>query len=392
MSLAVLGGLIILAHPSKDANLFWPLNVISPLSLLFYLVGHLAFLAHVESGGLRPLAACLGALLLSMTTYDQTAFLPLCWMITPGLFKEGFSPRAKKGVLLALGLVAAFLCYKLFLAPRLFEIPYSKAVLLSPTQFLKTYLGGLNALFGPSLLLGILTGLWRSAASPLVLLLGLALPWLCLSLFRRSDAGQRSAPADSLALLGAAVFLLGYLPVAFSDYVPTPLNHQNRINLAPSLGIVLAALGCVAGKIPMGRGPVVLAACAGVFLAASAGFAKTWAESYRLQCGVVELVERKLPSWPQDKLLLVLLPDRYVDRKAPVFDAYWDISGAIRLATGDARRRAAVVSPRMRFEPDRIIEAGHADLSYGEVVLLDVGRGELSDVAFEDLSRLPPPR
>ena len=58
VSLALLGGILILSYPSKDANLFWPLNVINPLSLLFYLVGHLAFLSHVESGRkslLRPL-------------------------------------------------------------------------------------------------------------------------------------------------------------------------------------------------------------------------------------------------------------------------------------------------------------------------------------------------
>ncbi|MBI4677822.1 MAG: hypothetical protein HY748_09595 [Elusimicrobia bacterium] len=370
--LALLGGLLILAYPSKDADLFWPLNVINPLSLLFYLISHLAFLGWVESGSKRGLATSAAFLLLSLTTYDQTVFLPLCWLVTPTLWEAGFSPRAKRGVLVGVAVVAVFLIYKLFFVPHFFDIPFRKALVFSPWHFLKVYLAGINANFGPKLAVSTLGSVWSAlTAAPVVCILGWAVPWVCL----RKPWEREGRPADALVFLGAAAFFLGYLPIAFSDYLPTPLNHQNRINLAPALGIVLAAVGCVAGKTPSGRAPWVLAAAAGLFISASAGSALAWAESYRRQCGVVELVQKNLDRWPEDKLLLVRLPERYVRGKAPVFDATWDVTGAIRLATGNTRLRAAVISPRMRFEPSRIVETGRLDLAYEEALFLDVERG-----------------
>ena len=71
------------------------------------------------------------------------------------------------------------------------------------------------------------------------------------------------------------------------------------------------------------------------------------------------------------------------------------MTGAIRLATGDTRRRAAVISPRMRFEPGRILEASHPDWSPAapaDAVLPDVGKGTLSRADFSVLAGLPLPR
>ncbi|MBI5624260.1 MAG: hypothetical protein HY924_10805 [Elusimicrobia bacterium] len=393
LGLALVGGLLLLSYPSKDANLFWPLNIINPLSFLFYLLGHLAFLRFTDSGSRRSLLACGATLLLSVTTYDQTAFLPLCWLITPRLFEDGIAPRVRNATLAAMALVAAFLCYKLLFVPHFFGVPFRKALLLSPWHFIKTYLAGLNAQFGPRLILTVLFSAVKAAASsPLVCLAGLAIPWLCLAAGGKDEAKPRTAPAESLVLLGAAVFFLGYLPIALSDYTPTPLNHQNRINLAPSLGIILTGLGCAAGRVPAGRGPAVLALLASVFLTAHVWSAGVWAESYRLQCEVMELVQRRLPEWPADKTLLVRLPERYVEDKAPVFDAYWDVTGAIRLATGDVRRRAVTVSPRMRFEADRAVEPGMPDIPYKDALILDTARGTLEPANPGALTGLPHPR
>ncbi|MBI5209364.1 MAG: hypothetical protein HY927_05255 [Elusimicrobia bacterium] len=396
--LALLGGLLALSYPSKDATLFWPLDVINPLSLLFYLVGHLAFLGYVETGRPWRFAWCAAALLLSLTTYDQTVFLPLCWLATPDLFERGLPPRARKALAWAAAIVLGFLAYKLIVVPRLYGIPFRKAILLSPWHFLKVYLAGLNADFGPRLIASTLGTLWSALRdTPVTAVLGLALPWACLTPVlggpgRGAGSSERTAgsPSEALVFLGAGLFLAGYLPIALSDYVPTPLNHQNRINLAPVLGLVLAAVGCAAVAAPARRAAaMVLAGLAGVFIAASAGSAGVWAESFRRQCAVQALVERNLDRWPRDKVLLLRLGERYVRGKAPVFDACWDITGAVRLWTGDKLRRAAVASPRMRFEPGEVVDPGCPSFPYEEAMLLDAESGSLEEADRERLRRLP---
>ncbi len=374
---SLLAGLLFLAYPSKDANLYWPLNVISPLSLLLALAAHLRALAYIQTGREASRWAAAGLYLASVATYDQTAFLPAAWLAHPRLFDAGVGPRARRAFLTAGAALAAFFSYKFLIVPFGLGIPYSKTVILSPWNFVRAYLAGINSLAGPELIQGTLLSLWRGLSTqPLAAVAALALPWLLISRrWEGDDEPAFSSSRDALVLVGALMAALAYLPVALSAYVPAPLNHQNRINLGPALGLVLAAGGCVS-RAGAGR-PSGLILAAGVLLAAQCGSALSWAESYRRQVDVWGQVLRLKEAWPADKTLLVRLPERYVDRRAPVFDASWDITGAVRLWTGDARRRARTLNPRMRFEPDHIREPGEMDIRYDEALVLDVAAGTL---------------
>ena len=102
-----------------------------------------------------------------------------------------------------------------------------------------------------------------------------------------------------------------------SDYVPT-LSTIRTASTAPALGTSCRA--GLAGKVlpAAAGGPGRVAS---IFPAASAGFSRIW-RNPTASNAASRFVQRRLPAWPEDKLLLVLLPDRYVADKAPVFDAY----------------------------------------------------------------------
>src|SRR5581483_10400756 len=164
---------------------------------------------------------------------------------------------------------------------------------------------------------------------------------------------QGDAPRR-LALLGLAIFALGTLPVAISDYTPDYWNHFNRLNQVPLLGLVLCAAAFARIALPR-AGARVGAALAAFFIIAHAGFASVWAEAYRRELLIRDLVAGAAPYWPADKTLMLLEPRLYVDKKAPIFLANWDITGAVRLWTGDPGRQADVVGPGMRFTSTEMV-------------------------------------
>lgn len=372
---ALLGSLLFLCWPSKDATMFWPFVIINSTSLLAMLAAYLAHLDFVETGRRRSLALSAAAVVVSLTLYDQCVFLFPLWLVTPGLLDKGVPARAKLGATTAAGATAAYLLFKLVFVPRVLLVPFNKTFTLTVFHFLMTYLRGVEANLGPRLILFSLRSLRAAfAAAPFVAAAAAALAWLAPG--RSSETRPRPEGPVALVLLGAGVFLLGYLPIAVSDYWPTPIDHTNRINQVPAAGLVLGLIGCgslVLAPRRLERAAVVLAS---VLLAVHVGLAGTWAESYRRQLEVRDLILANLPRWTADKLLLVMLPERYVNGKAPVFDAPYDISGAARIWTGDEGRQADTVTPRMVFVPGGIAGASGL-IPYGSTLLLDVRGGEL---------------
>ena len=376
-TLAALGALLALGHPSKDATMFWPVAMVNPLSFWLFLEGYLQALLYVEEDRVWRLAAALALLLLSFGLYDQTLLLFPAWAIGPG--RPG--ARAKTACAAAGATAGLYLTWKFGLAPR-WAGPFHQPVALSFSR-LEIYLDGLDALFGQSL---ARHASWAAGDAlrtrPLLCLAGAALPWLA----ARLPGGSRAA-AGPLALVGASFVVLGYAPFLPSDYTPDGISLINRINLIPAAGVVLLAIAA-ASRAPRRFAVPVLCAAASLLLVVHAGFAGLWARSYRLQTAIRDVVLASVDQWPAERTLLVYIPERFVEGKGMVFDAHWDISGAVQLWTGDPNRLADMWSRRQEPLPDGLIVRGKKH-PYSEFTILDVPNRRIAPASYALLRALP---
>jgi hypothetical protein len=385
--IATVWALLFLAYPSKDAAMFWTIIGASQLSLAAFLAAYLAHLEFVRKGRLLMLGVSGAALCVCLGSYDQGLFLPALFLITPSKDASN-QARILRGTGLAWGLTAAYLVFKLVILRRIYAIPFELTPVLSPKHFIYVYLAGLNANFGPQLLLaGARAAVhgWRWA--PILAAAGCLLPWMSL----RTEFG-RSEEVDfrPLAVLGIGVFLLSYFPVALSDYSPTPLNHGNRINLVPILGLLMAAAASAPFRGERGRGFLFLRGVTSLALVTHLGFASWWIEGARRIDEVRSSVVAHVSDWPRDTKLFVRLPQRYVEKKVPLFDSPGDISAATWIWTGDHGRQANVVSPRMSFYKDGVVADDAPLLPYAKLRLLDVPRGLILAADEQTFRRLPP--
>jgi hypothetical protein len=378
---ALTAAVLYLAYPSKDATMFWPGAIICSISLTAFLSSYLAHLEHIRSGSkaLRGLAAA--CLMFSLTTYELAMFLIPIFLLTPASKAPEAAARRRRGFLDAVLVVSVVLAYKFLIVPLFPGVGSAKKLQLSPLHFIWVYLAAGNAIAGPKLMGYTCLSAWKTLIYK---------PWLavsalglCAFLAKREP---REMPASNenrriLLLMGAAVVVLGCLPLALSNYSPTPINHQNRINQAFLLGPILM-LAAYLGSARARKTEYTALAAAAVFLAAHAAFASVWAEAYRQELRVREAILAHIGDWPADAVLLVLLPERYVAQKAPVFDAHWDITGAVQIWTGDPARRAVTVRPGAPGRPALCsaegINLGDSVQPYASVRLLDARSSRLT--------------
>lgn len=388
--LAALGALLFLAYPSKDTALFWAGYINGPLALLGFLAGLLAHLDYVASGRKSALAAAVAAFAFSLGTYDSCLFLAPVLLLTPSPAAGNRAPaRARFSFACLCVLTAVSAGWKLLLM-RHNQAP--SQTLFSSLHAVSVYVASVNANLGPDLLLSAA----RAAAGafarlPLTASAAFLLPCLVL-LAPESAPDASSRPAlRRLIFLGASVYALGYLPVAVSQYFPAPTDVENRLNLVPAAGLVLACVGAL--SLMRSKAPrYALALAAGLASAASTGFAGAWAASYARQLDVRDLVLRHLNDWPREDALFLLQPELNVDGRAPVFDDAYIIDSAVHFWTGDEARRSYVVRPGVEFLPDGLHLDGKAVFPYNRLVLLDAASGALTiHPAYDFIRRVPIP-
>lgn len=387
---ALLAALLLLAWPGKDATLFWPSTVFLPVSLAAFLGAYRLHLDFVENGSIPVLGGAAVCLLVALTSYDQCLLLFPLWLLVPSRGPAA-RRRALGGVALAAALAFLTVAYQLWLAPRLLGHPHNKSMIFSPSQALFVYARGLDALFGPALASSALASAGREAArSPLLAACAAlaAAVTLVVGGEDRPEAFRRRRLA-----LAAGFVLLGYLPIAVSNYVPTPFSHMNRINLVPAVGAAILAGEVLRLFRRAQAGQAAGVALAWSLLVASAGSAGSWAESYRRQLELRRTALSQLDLWPRECTLLLRLPELFVNGAVPVFLAHYDSSGAFRLWTGDPGRKADVLAPETRFLPEGVDNNGRRT-PYALVRVLDAASGRILRLGVRPPSfgRPPEPR
>lgn len=383
--LSWLGAAAFLAYPTKDSTMFWPFIIINSLSFWLALEAFLAHLRFVETGSRGRLALSALLLLAAFATYDQPLLLSPLWLLPPGarIGRSGVSlpPRTWAGFGVAAATTGLYLAYKFIAAPMLAGGAFHQPMQLSFGRAAYVLWTGLSINFGPLL---NATKLGLRVATKNALFAGAAgvfLPWLAYRFWRADEP----KPDPALYWVAAGLFLLGYAPLIPSNYYITPYDHMNRIQLVPALGIVVAATALAAGRgLWAGR---AAALAAGALVAAHAGFAYLWVESYRLQQMVGAMVRGQAERWPADKKLYLALPADYVGGKAPIFIAHWDITGAVRLWTGDRSRSADILTPNLLWTERGLLDRPKL-VPYDTIRILDAATGELTPVDLSTRARL----
>jgi|CXWL01.1.fsa_nt_gi hypothetical protein len=373
---ALIAALLALAYPAKDSTMFWSTTVVISLSLLMFLIAFDRHLGHVHKTGKSNLFVVAGCLLACFTLYDQCLLLFPLFFLAPAHSKEE-RRRRLHGMLLAGAILAAVILYQFVFVPFALGVIHNKTVQLSLSHWLDVYYAGFAALAGSELIRSTAALFWNALRSaPLLAVCALAAAAVAL----RPAARSQSADTRRLFALAAGFYILGYLPIAFSDYYPTPLNHFNRINLVPAYGAAVAV--CALLEYLRRRTAHAAGALLASFLLIShAGAASAWAESYRRQLALRDAILSQIDNWPRDSVLFLHLKEDFVAGKAPVFLAHYDSTAAVRLWTGDNERRADMLRPQTRFLSDGVDNNGRK-VPYNRARVLDEMDGRLMKLAL----------
>jgi len=188
----------------------------------------------------------------------------------------------------------------------------------------------------------------------------------------REAGNQGRSAAAAVALVGAGfgIFFLGYVVFFYTqnaDYSTTGIS--NRVAIAAALGIALGWVGGIVAIVaPITRQRLRAAAFAGG-VAAAAGVCVLivdtigifWVEAYRQEQHVLHEIRSAFPHLPPETTLILDGVCPYVG-PAIVFDASWDLAGALRIMYGEDTIRADIVTPNLRME-----ETGLKVPAYGVV-------------------------
>jgi uncharacterized membrane protein YhaH (DUF805 family) len=180
---------------------------------------------------------------------------------------------------------------------------------------------------------------------------------------RASDeASSTRRAAARLFGAGLAVFALGYSIFLTNRNIQlTPTGVGTRTAAASSLGAAMAIAGALAWASGIPRTPTVarrlLAGLLAAWVAAGAlvtgTLATFWTRAWRQERLVLNDVRARFPTLRRGSTLLLDGVCRYVG-PAPVFEANWDLAGALQLFYRDPTIKADVVNPTLEVREDGI--------------------------------------
>lgn len=400
--------LVWLCLPHYATNRYWYAAFAVPVCTLFYFASLYADLRVVRPGrlgGVAWKALAVVSLLASVLTYE--IWLPL-FCVSPllvwyrsrqpgvpatnpagGLEVRGAAWLALPTVLA----VAAVTTYKLLLTTRLKPAPLAEHVTwfwnLLHDAVLTTVAGDFGLRL-PFTLADIFRNYPDAIATALALSCGvIAFAGLVRADGRSGGAGLRPGPMLALAGVGVLVFFAGY-GIFFASFnaAVSSTGANNRTAIASTAGLAMIAVG-LAGWLGSwwrpGRGRVlvfagVLAVTCATGLLIINTVATFWIAAAGRQQQVLAALREQVPRLPAGANLLLDGVCPYVG-PAPVFETWWDLSGALQIVYGDQSLVGDVVTPKVSLRPDGVYTRMYGDLRgpypYDRLLVFNVGRESL---------------
>lgn len=376
--LALAAAALALMCPNRSATHFWFSNSPQAVSLVLVLASLLAQLNWLESRKRLWLVLAQAAYLLSVLSYESTAFFPL--MLAGGLFF-----RARSSILrlwpYAVSLVIVVLWQKIGVSFFL-GISNPKSIGMSAEHFLKAFGAGFECVSNR-----IFHICWKSAPEALRqfgfkhAFLGSAFT-VFLAAKLSKDAQPLSSHSFRTALgIAAAGFVGAYAPYALSsDYMPQIYGVMSRTNAGGAfVAGLFFATGIFALRRPLAR-RALFTLVIGAFTWTNWASAAQWAGAWSLQKDILAQAGPLAAKLPAQATVLLTGAPSFVGH-AIAFDASWDFAPALRLTTKRQDLSGNVVSSRMSFEKDGIYDKadGRRKLySYGNLYLFDYAKGTMT--------------
>lgn len=185
----------------------------------------------------------------------------------------------------------------------------------------------------------------------------------------RSEQWPTLSSWATLVGAGLAVFALGYAIFVTNYNVQfTPTGIANRSAIAATLGAAMCLVGCAGGAATLARVgglrvlifTAAIAVIAGSGVAIVNGIAEQWVTAYAAERNILSSIRTRVPALPPHSTLLLEGACPYIG-PAVVFEANWDLAGALQVYYRDRTLAANVVSHRMTAD-----ESGITATIYGQ--------------------------
>ncbi|CAN5215542.1 hypothetical protein BH23ACT9_BH23ACT9_10850 [soil metagenome] len=343
---AIAVGALALALPQYATNRFWFAAFGFGLSLLALLIAAVLMLDAVQRTGPRALAGIAGAVAATAVAglgYELVMpFIAVLPLVVGVRMRQDGEPL---GLLFRAGAAAV---WAVLLAVVAFKFSTSYGVAPPTVYSLGRFAVGSVVI--NLVTYGVALPVHAAMLVPRAPVIGsvLAVAGAVLLARHLRQAGEEAGgdpvrlPTRSLLLVAAGTYGLGYALAIVSARIDfTSSGIGNRTSMAATAGIAVAwvALSAVvARRLPGQVGRSFAVAVAVVWLAGSlivnglaASFTAVTAERTR----VVDIVNDALPAMTPGSLVLVHNSCPY-DGLAPILEAYWDVTGLLRLQRGTA--------------------------------------------------------
>lgn len=383
-SLSVAVSIVYAVLPHYSTARLWYASFQACLSMALYLGSLLAGLRSLRSAGWRASSLqALSVLALVTSTLLYEVALPLFGLNAAvyalqgrGAAEHAGSGKANRwsGLPLAIATMGAMVAVAAFkaLASTRTTMPSAEYIIGMVKQALKINLWTYG--------LALPRTLWRAVPevpAGSILAAGALLAAITLYL-RRVNREDRDENLDSAALRlvgwGSLVALAGHLVFLTNNIGLSPTGANNRVHVAAALGVAMIWAGLLAWIAQPGRllarasvYSALLAVLAVAFFLISTRLSASWVAAARQQEVVLAAMKQAFPTLPPRSTLLLDGVCRY-DGPGIIFEAYWDIGGALRLQYRDTTLQANIVSRSLTVAEDGIrvvLYGGESLYEYG---------------------------
>ncbi|MBI4422185.1 MAG: hypothetical protein HY554_00565 [Elusimicrobia bacterium] len=353
-------------HPARAATHFWYCNSNQGVASCLVLGSLLVHEAWLRRGGTARLLGSLALYLAGALFYESGALLPLALAAVVVLRRRGTGPRPEEARRLPLGLALYGACLLAVLAWIWSAAPGSLEVKLgrAPISPLGTYGAGFASILWRSLWL-----CWRSAellwetTGPGPLAAAAAAGAALAGSLGRLEAHRPAASGSAAlaAVTAAAIFIAAYGPLVAGGYRPDVFGALSRFNAigAWAGAILLVALVELAVRRRAGLRATSWGFLAAAFLCADWYAGARWAEAAELQRDVLAKAAARARGLARGATLILSDAPGWVGG-VPLFTESWAFELALRRATGRRDLSARVVSGRLAFEKEGIVERAGA--------------------------------
>jgi hypothetical protein len=400
VSSAVLYGT--LPHYSTDR--FWLASFQATLGMALFFAGTWALLRAARTKAAWPVSGFVAALLLAGSALSYEVFVPAVGIAAPiALLATWVDSRTRSDrsrrlwwlFAMSVTIAAAVVLFKLAASTRIPEFPS----LFARVRWFAAVIRDGAALsygeYGLGLPAVAVIALSRWPVGPRLLMGGAVSLLVAVYAYALSRGVNVSAPrrhqGRSLALIGPLLFLIG-LAIFATNYafLATPSGNANRIMIGAVAGVALTLIGLLAwalDQFPHGQvGRCVFASVVGALcfsgIVINATLADFWVSAAHEQARIVGTIRSALPTFPSGSTLLLY---GFCPYHGPgiVFEAPWDLAGALQITYSDPTLRADVVSPQLSIGDDELtteIYGVSSTYKYATLLLLDARDGAIGFV------------